>query len=87
MIALGRPLRRRFLLEPGTAFLNHGSFGATPRAVLAAAQRWRVRMEANPDRFLRYVLPGALRAAAAAWRASCTRRNGTWPSSRTPPPA
>ena len=65
MITLGRPLRRRFLLEPGTAFLNHGSFGATPRTVLAAAERWRARMEANPDRFLRYVLPGALRAAAA----------------------
>ena len=34
--------------------------------MLAAAQRWRLRMEANPDRFLRYELPGALRAAAAA---------------------
>ncbi len=64
MIAFGRPLRARFLLERGTDFLNHGSFGATPRAVLAAAQRWRLRMEANPDRFLRYELPGALRAAA-----------------------
>lgn len=66
MIALGRPLRRRFLLEPGTDFLNHGSFGATPRAVLAAAQRWRQRMERNPDRFLRYELPVALRRSAAA---------------------
>jgi isopenicillin-N epimerase len=65
MIAFGRPMRRRFLLEPGTAFLNHGSFGTTPRAVLAAAARWRRRMEANPDRFLREILPGALRAAAA----------------------
>ena len=65
MDAFGRPLRRRFLLERGTDFLNHGSFGATPRTVLAAAQRWRARMEANPDRFLRSVLPGALRAAAA----------------------
>lgn len=64
MIAFGLPLRRRFLLERGTAFLNHGSFGATPRAVLAAAARWRLRMEANPDRFLRDVRPGALRAAA-----------------------
>ena len=64
MISFGRPMRRRFHLEPGTAFLNHGSFGTTPRVVLAAAQRWRLRMEANPDRFLRYVLPGALRAAA-----------------------
>lgn len=65
MTAFGRPLRRRFLLESGIAFLNHGSFGATPRRVLAAAERWRRRMEANPDRFLREVLPGALRDAAA----------------------
>lgn len=66
MIRLGIPQRRRFLLEPGTAFLNHGSFGAAPRAVLAAAARWRRRMEANPDRFLRETLPPALRAAAGA---------------------
>jgi isopenicillin-N epimerase len=65
MAPFGIPLRRRFLLERGTAFLNHGSFGAAPRSVLSAAGRWRLRMEANPDRFLRYVLPGALRAAAA----------------------
>src|SRR5688572_29468365 len=64
MIAFGKNVRRRFLLERGTDFINHGSFGATPRSVLAAAQRWRLRMEANPDRFLRYELPGALRAAA-----------------------
>ncbi len=66
MMRFGKPLRRNFLLERGTAFLNHGSFGATPRAVLAAAERWRVRMEASPDRFLRYVMPDALRAAAGA---------------------
>jgi isopenicillin-N epimerase len=65
MIPLGRPLRRRFLLEPGTDFLNHGSYGAAPRRVLAAAARWQRRMEGNPDRFMRLVLPGALRAAAA----------------------
>src|SRR6185369_9216153 len=65
MIPLGRPLRRRFLLEPGTAFLNHGSYGAAPRRVLAAAARWQRRIEAHPDRFMRLVLPGALRDAAA----------------------
>jgi len=64
MIQFGSSLRRRFLLERGTDFLNHGSFGTTPRIVLAAARRWRIRMEANPDRFLRYEMPGALRAAA-----------------------
>jgi len=65
MIRFGRPMRRRFLLQPGTAFLNHGSFGATPRSVLAAAARWQRRIEANPDRFMRRVLPRALRGAAA----------------------
>jgi len=65
MSRFGRPMRLRFLLEPGAVFLNHGSFGATPRAVFAAAERWRRRMEANPDRFVRRVLPRALRAAAA----------------------
>jgi len=66
MTAFGPALRRRFLLERGTSFLNHGSFGATPRVVLAAAERWRARMEANPDRFMRETLPGALRSAAGS---------------------
>jgi isopenicillin-N epimerase len=64
MIAFGRGLRRQFDLENGTAFLNHGSYGAAPRRVLAAAGRWRARMEKNPDRFMRLELPRALRAAA-----------------------
>ncbi len=63
-MSFGPSLRRRFLLGRGTAFLNHGSFGTTPRAVLAAADRWRRRMEANPDLFVREILPGALRNAA-----------------------
>jgi isopenicillin-N epimerase len=61
----GRSLRREFRLEPGVDFINHGSFGAAPVAVLAVAERWRARMEANPDHFLRDVLPAALRDAAA----------------------
>ncbi|MFY9317034.1 MAG: aminotransferase class V-fold PLP-dependent enzyme [Burkholderiales bacterium] len=65
MIALGRGLRRRFPLEAGTVFLNHGSYGAAPHRVLAAAERWRALMERNPDRFMREILPRALRAAAA----------------------
>src|SRR6185312_2879013 len=44
--------------------LNHGSFGAAPLEVLDAGARWRDQMEANPDRFLRQVLPDALRDAA-----------------------
>jgi isopenicillin-N epimerase len=62
-VTFGRAIRSRFLLEPGTAFLNHGSFGTTPRVVLAAADRWRRRMEVHPDRFLREEMPVALRRA------------------------
>src|SRR5882672_6925831 len=64
MHEFGGSLRRKFRLEPGVDFLNHGSFGAAPLEVLDAAARWRDQMEANPDRFLRDVLPQALRSAA-----------------------
>ncbi|MEB3328750.1 MAG: aminotransferase class V-fold PLP-dependent enzyme [Candidatus Sericytochromatia bacterium] len=59
-----------WLLEPGLDFLNHGSFGACPRPVLAAQQAWRERMEAQPVRFLARELEGLLdevREALAAF--------------------
>src|SRR2546421_11126101 len=65
MSDFGRALRGQFRLESRVDFLNHGSFGAAPVEVLDAASRWRDEMEANPDHFLRDVLPGALRGAAA----------------------
>src|SRR4030088_1378193 len=34
MIEFGAAAKRDFLLEPGLAFLNHGSFGRAPRVVL-----------------------------------------------------
>ncbi len=61
---LGWPWRDAFLIEDGVTFLNHGSFGATPRVVHAAAQTWRDRMEAQPVRFFARELEPALRAAA-----------------------
>ena len=45
-------MREHFLLDPAVIFLNHGSFGATPREVLQAQQRWQAEMEANPVEFL-----------------------------------
>lgn len=45
-------LREHFLLDPAVRFLNHGSFGACPREVLQAQQRWQREMEANPVDFL-----------------------------------
>lgn len=40
-----------FLLDRSVVFMNHGSFGATPRQVLMAQERVRQRMEAEPIRF------------------------------------
>ena len=64
MPEFGSALRPRFCLESGVDFLNHGSFGAAPRDVLDAAERWRGQMETNPDRFFRDVLPAELRRRA-----------------------
>lgn len=61
----GHAMRRHWRLEPEMHFLNHGSFGATPRSVLAAQQHWRDHMEAQPVRFMADELSGLLRDAAA----------------------
>ena len=53
-------------LDPAIAFLNHGSYGAAPRAVLAAQQAWRDRMESEPVRFFSHDLEPALDRARAA---------------------
>jgi len=45
-------LRRHFLLDPGTVFLNHGSFGACPAEVLQAQHVLQLEMERNPVEFL-----------------------------------
>ena len=62
----GKELRKHWMLDPGIHFLNHGSFGATPRDVLQAQQQYRDRMERQPVDFLVRQMPGELRAAADA---------------------
>lgn len=46
------PLRRHWTLAPRTVFLNHGSFGACPKAVLRRQAELRAEMEAEPVQFL-----------------------------------
>ncbi|MSO74502.1 MAG: aminotransferase class V-fold PLP-dependent enzyme [Alphaproteobacteria bacterium] len=70
MTQFGRARRADFGLEDGLVFLNHGSFGATPKIVLATQAEWRARLERNPPQFMRGVLPNALdesRTALAAY--------------------
>ena len=45
-------LREQFLLDPGVAFLNHGSFGACPRPVFERYQAWQRELELRPVEFL-----------------------------------
>lgn len=60
------PLARHWRLDPGTCFLNHGSFGACPIAVQQAQDGFRARMEAEPVRFFVEELSGLLDAAREA---------------------
>ncbi|MGQ9575186.1 MAG: aminotransferase class V-fold PLP-dependent enzyme [Thermoguttaceae bacterium] len=46
-----QPAARLWALDPHVTMLNHGSFGACPRPVLAAQFRLRRRMEQEPVRF------------------------------------
>lgn len=41
-----------FLLDPNVSFLNHGSFGATPKPVFEEYQRWQRELERQPVEFL-----------------------------------
>ena len=60
------PLARHWALDPAVSYLNHGSFGATPRPVLAAQQALRDELEREPFDFLVRRLPGRLAAAREA---------------------
>jgi len=53
-------------LDSGVVFLNHGSFGACPEAVLDFQQTLREELEREPVRFLSRELPARLDAARAA---------------------
>ena len=64
MPLLGKAVRHEWALDWDFLSVNHGSFGAAPRVVLSAQREWQQRLEAQPGRFMRAVLPGALRHAA-----------------------
>ena len=61
----GTSLRGEFLLDPEVTFLNHGSFGACPRAVFERYQGWQLELERQPVLFLARRLEELLAEARA----------------------
>jgi len=59
-------LKPLFLLDPDIIFLNHGSYGATPRAVFDIYQDWQRRLEREPVRFINQELPSLMKNARVA---------------------
>jgi isopenicillin-N epimerase len=59
-------LETEFLLDPRVCFLNHGSFGATPRLVFDEYQRWQRELERQPVEFLGRRHNELMRASRAA---------------------
>jgi isopenicillin-N epimerase len=59
-------LARHWTLDPGIAFLNHGSFGACPGPILSVQQQLRDRIERQPVQFFVRDLEGLLDEARAS---------------------
>lgn len=45
-------MKEQFLLNPNITYLNHGSFGATPKPVFEQYQRWQLELEKEPVNFI-----------------------------------
>lgn len=56
-------MKEHFLLDPQVTFLNHGSYGATPKPVLECYQAWQVEMERQPVEFISRRVPTLLQEA------------------------
>lgn len=70
MLPAPSPFWKNWALDPEIVYLNHGSFGACPRAVLEAQTRLRERMEREAVRFFVRDMDGLLdesRSALAAF--------------------
>jgi isopenicillin-N epimerase len=59
-------MKEHWLIDPGITYLNHGSFGATPKVVLAKQSELRMQMERELVRFMVRELEPLLDEARAA---------------------
>ena len=45
-------MKKLYHLDPSITFLNHGSFGACPKPVFEAYQKWQIKLEQQPVEFM-----------------------------------
>jgi isopenicillin-N epimerase len=78
-------VKNLFLLDQDVVFLNHGSFGACPRPVFEAYQRFQRELERQPVEFLALErrFPELLEKARTALAAYVGADPGTSRSHRT----
>lgn len=62
----GKAVRPLFALSEDVAHLNHGSYGATPREVIAAQRAYQDEMESEPSGFMQNRFPALMRRSAEA---------------------
>jgi isopenicillin-N epimerase len=74
----GHAALREFQLAPDRLHLNHGSYGAVPRAVQAEQERLRAHIERDPTSYFQDELPAALRAMAGEVAARFGGAAGDW---------
>ena len=74
----GRTRLADFALDPAKVHLNHGSYGAVPRALAETQAEWRARIEANPSGFFRGRLADLLREGAARVAVSFGGQGEDW---------
>jgi len=60
-------LRAQFMLDPEVVYLDHGCYGACPRAVFERYQAWQAELEHRPVEFLGRRIDGLLAEARAAF--------------------
>ena len=51
---MNNTLKSLFLLDPDTIYLNHGSFGACPKAIFDSLTSWQKRLEEDPVKLLEF---------------------------------
>ncbi|KAI2605630.1 PLP-dependent transferase [Hypoxylon sp. NC1633] len=62
----GQRVLQCFEFDPSLRYLNHGSFGASPRDVRKKLRQYQDLAEASPDRFIRYETAEILHESRAA---------------------